>query len=494
MIYYFTCFVITWILTAAYFLKWKNSYSIYITLSFIAVAIMNFGYWQLSMAKSVREAIISQCCAYSGGSFVAMLLLFSIFDICKLHIKKIYRFAFFILCLVIYASSLTIGHFPIFYKSVTLAEHAGATVIIKEYGPMHTVYYLSVGIYFLAAIVALLYAIKNKSEISKKNAFLFLICFFVGIVSFAVGRFLGTVDLFTAFANMILFTYILFLDRFVMYDVDTTAIQTLQRSNYVGIVSFDLRHRFLGCNRAAKEYFPELRLLNIDRTTNEPIFLGWISELEKNKELKKTISRENRFYSLEGHYLMDGKTIRGLQFILQDCTNEVEYQEYLKNVAVTDDMTHLLNRRAFEDEVKAMSEQKLSDDLVMISFDLNGLKSVNDTIGHYAGDELICAAADKINEAVSSFGKVFRIGGDEFAAIAYCNREKLAEILEFLQQKCSDWRGKYSEQLSISKGYAFHSDNPNLDVYGLVREADKQMYSDKSLYYRVSGHDRRRRE
>lgn len=493
MVYYFVCFVVAWLLTAIYFYKWKSTYSAFITLSFIAVDVMSYGSWQLSLAQTTGEAIMAQCTMYSGGAFATMLVMFSIFDICKLQIKKIYRFGLFLFGLLIYASSLTIGRFPFFYKSVTLSQHAGATVLVKEYGPMHTVYYISLGVDFLVAIIALVYSLKKKKEVSKKNAILLLVCFFVCITSFFVGRIIGTVDLINAAFNLVLFTYIFISDRFVLYDVDTTAVQTLKKSNYVGIISFDLHHCFLGCNSAAKDYFPELFSLKVDRTTTEPVFLEWIQEMEKNHQLKKTISRKERFYSLEGQYLMDGKKIRGIQFILLDCTDEKEYQKYLKNVAITDDMTHLLNRRAFEDEVKAYKEKEMPNDFVIASFDLNGLKKVNDTIGHYAGDELICAAAEKITDSFSSIGTVFRIGGDEFELIAHCNREKMSECMAGFQQKCAEWNGVYSKELSISKGFAFHNENDSMDIFELIREADKQMYSDKSAYYRASGNDRRRR-
>ncbi len=493
MIFYFVCFVISWLLTAIYFYKWKSTYSVFITLSFIAVDVMNFGAWQLSMSQDIREAIMAQCTMYSAGAFAAMLVMFSIFDICKLQLKKIFRFSIFMFGVLIYASSLTIGHSQIFYKSVSLSKHAGATVMIKEYGPMHTVYYISLGLDFLIAIIGLLYSLKKKKEVSKKNAFLLLFCFFICIVAFAGGRMFGTVDIICAAYNLVLLTYIFISDRFVLYDVDATAIQTLKKSNYVGIVSFDLHRCFLGCNSAAKEYFPEILQLEVDRVTTEPEFLEWIREMENTGELKKTISRGERFYSLEGQFLMDGRKTRGIQFILLDCTDEKEYQKYLKNVAITDDMTRLLNRRAFEDDVKKYREQEIPDDIVIISFDLNGLKKVNDTIGHFAGDELICAAAEKISDMFSSVGPVYRIGGDEFEVVARCNREEIDERITKFQQKCAEWKGQYSNELSVSKGVAFRNENPSMDIYGLIREADRQMYANKSAYYTQSGNDRRRR-
>lgn len=66
--------------------------------------------------------------------------------------------------------------------------------------------------------------------------------------------------------------------------------------------------------------------------------------------------------------------------------------------------------------------------------------------------------------------------------------EKISEF----QQMCEGWKGRYSQKLSVFKGYALYSENESLDIYELVREADKQMYLNKAEYYRTSGNDRRK--
>lgn len=64
-----------------------------------------------------------------------------------------------------------------------------------------------------------------------------------------------------------------------------------------------------------------------------------------------------------------------------------------------------------------MSELKAN--FVYVTADLNGLKGANDTLGHAAGNELIRGAADCLRAAFGAFGDIYRIGGDEFAAILY---------------------------------------------------------------------------
>lgn len=68
------------------------------------------------------------------------------------------------------------------------------------------------------------------------------------------------------------------------------------------------------------------------------------------------------------------------------------------------------------------------DDFVYASIDVNGLKIVNDEIGHAAGDELIKGAAKCMKEVIGSYGKVYRTGGDEFVSIFFASKEQLETI------------------------------------------------------------------
>ena len=67
----------------------------------------------------------------------------------------------------------------------------------------------------------------------------------------------------------------------------------------------------------------------------------------------------------------------------------------------------------YEEDILEYSAAPLSENFVYASIDVNGLKIVNDEIGHAAGDELIKGAADCMTKAFGSYGKVYRTGGDE---------------------------------------------------------------------------------
>ena len=164
----------------------------------------------------------------------------------------------------------------------------------------------------------------------------------------------------------------------------------------------------------------------------------------------------------------------------------------LTNASMRDQDTQLLNRRAFEEEKARLSMTALDEDYVYVTVDINGLKTTNDTLGHAAGDELILGTADCLRKCFGPYGKIYRIGGDEFAAMLHVSQAQLAKLREELEKAVSEWTGDRSKHLSVSCGYASTREFPSENFAQLSRISDERMYDDKAEYYRRSGIDRRR--
>lgn len=161
-------------------------------------------------------------------------------------------------------------------------------------------------------------------------------------------------------------------------------------------------------------------------------------------------------------------------------------------MAHTDNMTGLWNRRAYDEDMERVEKKDLPADAVYISADLNELKHCNDTLGHEAGDEMIRAAADGLKEFLNPYGKVYRIGGDEFAAMVRIPRERQTEILEALSQVKKDWTGSGGQRVSLSLGVVAGDEIRKLTLHEIIAEADQRMYDNKAAYYQQTGHDRRK--
>lgn len=159
-----------------------------------------------------------------------------------------------------------------------------------------------------------------------------------------------------------------------------------------------------------------------------------------------------------------------------------------------DPLTGISSRYAYTAALQEFSSmEKLPDDFVVFSIDINGLKAANDTLGHNAGDELICGAATCIDSVFSPYGQCFRTGGDEFIVFAKIDGNDVADDLETrLAKKADAWHGKEVKSLSLAFGRAGASDNPDVPIEKLVYLADKEMYKAKDEYYRSTGIDRRK--
>lgn len=162
--------------------------------------------------------------------------------------------------------------------------------------------------------------------------------------------------------------------------------------------------------------------------------------------------------------------------------------------SVTDDMTGFLNRRAYEAQLEYYRRNPIPDNLVFTMIDINQLKQVNDTLGHAAGDELICGfanIANKLKPLQGQNGKIFRTGGDEFVGMFCLTPEEYAVGEREFYSHVGQWQGKLVKNMSISAGHACKVDYPDANIDELAKLADERMYKAKAEYYKNNGLDRR---
>ena len=115
---------------------------------------------------------------------------------------------------------------------------------------------------------------------------------------------------------------------------------------------------------------------------------------------------------------------------------------------------------------------------------MNGLKKINDTYGHLAGDEAITTVSSSIFKVTKLKQSVFRIGGDEFIII--CKKTSEEELLNLISNiKASVSKTNYS----ISIGYCYSIDS-NKDIEKMVAKSDEMMYADKLAHYAKTGEKR----
>ena len=165
--------------------------------------------------------------------------------------------------------------------------------------------------------------------------------------------------------------------------------------------------------------------------------------------------------------------------------------EERRKASITDEVTGMLNRRAFEEECARIKKEGSCGQISVIMMDVNGLKYVNDNYGHAAGDELLISAAHCMQNTFSEFGKVFRIGGDEFVALMTCSRERIEDAVKTFHYLTATWSSSHIKAFTVSIGIAVGAEQQEADLDLLIELADKHMYEDKDEYYERTGKVRR---
>ena len=171
---------------------------------------------------------------------------------------------------------------------------------------------------------------------------------------------------------------------------------------------------------------------------------------------------------------------------------DARLREQMVQVTI-DPLTGVSSRQAYADELQKLNKAgSLPKNFVVFSIDINGLKRTNDTLGHKAGDELICGAAECIVDVFEKYGTCFRTGGDEFIVLANMEKDKVPQVLDELKKKTSEWHGKGVPFLYLAAGSACAADCPDIIAEKLITIADREMYKAKAEYYMTSGEDRRK--
>lgn len=202
--------------------------------------------------------------------------------------------------------------------------------------------------------------------------------------------------------------------------------------------------------------FAELKYRYAKKKADKESLLDALEEKNYYKDRIIAYARENR-----------GKSLK-------------QYMEIHSQIAdlELDALTGFRNRKAYYKDIAILErDADMSQRSVGVIFaDVNGLKKINDSMGHEAGDDLIASVAEKIT-TVFTKARCYRFGGDEFVILSFDKKkeifqEKLTELSRLWDDDCS---------ASIGSVWLEHAN----DIEKSVLKADKMMYMDKSQYYEM---------
>jgi len=332
VIYYDVLFALSLVLTLVYAVIWHKHFDVHFTLMFITIPIANLGYVFLIRSQSLESAITANNIIYLGGCYLMLFIMLSVLSLCRIRMKRPVTVGLMIFTTLVYLSVITSGDLPLFYKSVSYSNENGIPHLEKEYGVMHTVFYIMVLLYFMMSIAAIVYSYFKKKDVSRKIIFLMLLSEFVGIMSYFGGKnVFGTIELVPLSYVMAQVMYLMIADRVCLYDITDSAADSLVETGNTGFISFDFRFNYLGSNGTAKKIFPEINELTVDRTIMGRLnvsdsFLKWLGDFSRDNS-KNTVYYKSgeEIYCIDINFLYDGKRRRGYQFFITDDTKNQQY-------------------------------------------------------------------------------------------------------------------------------------------------------------------------
>lgn len=176
--------------------------------------------------------------------------------------------------------------------------------------------------------------------------------------------------------------------------------------------------------------------------------------------------------------------ILGVLGIGLDITEQKHGEEELKRLTYHDSLTGLYNRRYGEMIMEELDESRQVP-VSIIMIDVNGLKVVNDSLGHEQGDSLLQKAAQVLQQACREEDIVARWGGDEFLILMPGANEKVAARICEGIQSLSEQQSEKPIRLSMSAGYATKF-NPAQKLSDVLKEAEDHMYRKKTKHAQIS--------
>jgi diguanylate cyclase (GGDEF)-like protein len=331
--------------------------------------------------------------------------------------------------------------------------------------------------------------IRNVARASRLRYYMILLgCFFSTLSNVLV---LFAVPSYTIDSTLWGVTFALFFFYFAM-DTSPTSTYILARNQVfeaIGEYIFVLDTDWIitDINSPAREWLKK-QGFESDPATIDILFdtledKGATIEMDENLERQELffLDDENSLFSsfaIKRNYIYDSnKSVVGIIVTLSDMTAIRKTLRGLQAISTIDELTGTYNRRGYE---RLLSNHDKVDTLPLgiIMGDVNGLKRVNDTMGHAAGDDLLRQAAMILVECIGDYGSVARIGGDEFAIITPNIDE--AQLNHLISRIKSTFKDKKEELLGggIAIGYAIKS-KAGQDISSVIERADKNMYEDK---------------
>lgn len=225
----------------------------------VVTTVGNGGYYALSRAKCLEEAILANKLIYLIGIFLPFFSFILICELCKKALNASIVGILLIIQVIIYFSVCTIGENSLFYTDVSFYMGPMGGYLVKSYGPLHTVYLVTLCAYLLGNIAVMFVNMVRENVVSASTSEYIIASNMILLVCYGVERAIKlNIELMPIIFTVSLLLYlhpIVKLHKYAIGDNYNIVRDKLDESGYI---VFSNRLNYMNCNDKARELFPEL--------------------------------------------------------------------------------------------------------------------------------------------------------------------------------------------------------------------------------------------
>lgn len=460
--------------------------SIYLGFVFLDTVFWNFCMLMIILAHWKDVKVFFYYSKYIAISTLPVFTLASILSFLKLDtlITKKTLTALFVIPLVyitiIFTNSL--NHF--FAAELTIKTIGGLNMIEASHSWAYYANSVYSYIIFFIGIFLLATNWVNVASLYKKQVSLLIIAIIIPLLanfSYMFFHLSQKVFDFTPFFFSFTLIFITYgITHYNFTDIVPISRTDIFKTNITPIIVLDTHERIIDMNPSAEKVFQNS--LNYFCGKNVSILYEYydkniISDNDVKVSMDSKVYINSEVYNVKNSVITNSnRLVIGSYKSFYNITNEEKYLNELKYLSFHDALTGLYNRTYYNIIIdKIQSEDNLP--LCIVLGDLNGLKAINDTLGHKTGDEVIKLASDILQEASNDNSFVFRLGGDEFCILMPKTTE--AEINKIFRNINNHFAQIDKYKVSISLGYSIKNTVSDAFTH-LFSEADAKMYAEKN--------------